>query len=68
MVNRKGGKPRKELTGKRGRPAKIKSTKKAVEAAKLKRFGRKPRRQRKGQAIEWDSETNSPEEMDIDIG
>lgn len=64
----KNGRPPIERTGQRGRPAKAKTSKKAVQAAVAKNRGRnlsnqKPRNQ---YTIEWNTEVDAPLEVDID--
>lgn len=59
----KRGRPPIEHTGKRGRPSKAKSTKKAKEAATVKSLGRKPCKKRDG--VDWADD--EPMEMDVNV-
>jgi hypothetical protein len=62
-VKRDGGRPPKERTGRRGRPCKAKTTKKAFEVAMSKKRGR-ILQNHKGKRRDWDVE-DAPMEVDI---
>ncbi len=62
-MKRDGGRPPKEHTGRRGRPSKAKTTKKAVEVAMSKKHGR-ILSNHKGKGREWNVE-DVPMEVDI---